>query len=155
MRKLIVLLVALLILAGYLYFSGPDKVVISEKGRVEGIVNKMRALVQDKKFWNAQLIMATSELNKIQGPSKPSSAEMRQLYHEMREAERVLDEKMKVLYSDDEQEALQLRVKADSLERAGKWKTIDDEAEQLRMKELDRLKVIIPLIQGKLSSQQK
>jgi hypothetical protein len=152
MKRIIFIVVCLAILAGYLYFSGPDNVVIGERGNVEGLVNKTRALIQGRKFWKAQFVMANEEFEKINAPQKPSSAEMQELYREMRAAERALDDKMKVLYTPEESDALQLRIKADSLDRASKWKGIDDEAEKKRMKELDRLKLIIPLIQARLGT---
>jgi hypothetical protein len=151
MKRIITILIVLLIIFGYFYFSTTDTVVIGEKGNVEGLASKLRSLVQGKKFWKAQLEMANEEFSKINLPQKPSSAEMQELYKEMRTAERALDEKMKVLFTREEDEARQLRIKADSLERSAKWKVIDDNAEQERMKELEKLKVIIPLLEGKLS----
>jgi hypothetical protein len=150
MKKALLAIIVLLILCGYLYLSVPKKIVVNENGNAKGIVDKFRALLQGDKFWNMQLSMANEELGRINAPQKPSSAEMQVLYKKMREAERALDEKMKVLYSEDEEVALQLRIKADSLERSAKWKNIDDEAESQRMKELDRLKAIIPLIENRL-----
>jgi hypothetical protein len=151
MKKIGAILVVLLVIIGYFYFSGTDKVVIGDKGNVEGLANKIKSLVQGNKFWKAQLVMANEEFSKINAPRKPSSAEMQELYREMRTAEKALDEKMRVLYTAEEMKAHELRVKADSLERAARWKTIDDNAEQERMKELDRLNVIIPILEEKLS----
>ncbi len=150
MKKVILAAVVLAILAGYLYLSNPGKVVINEKGKVEGVVNKARAFIQGSRFWHLQIVLIGEEYNRIQAPQKPSSADMQELYKKMREAERALDEKMKVLYSAGEEEALQLRIKADSLERSEKWKHIDDEAEYARMKRLEKLKKVIPVIEERL-----
>ena len=68
----------------------------------------------------------------------------------MRFISAALDEKMKPLYTLEEQEANRLRIKADSLERAGKWRVIDDAAEAERAREADRVKIIIPFIEAKL-----
>ena len=146
----ILILIGLLILAGYLFISNPDKVVVSESGKVEGLMNNGRALLQRDRFWYLQLKMATEEYDSVTAPRLPSSAEMQELYKKLREAQAALDEKMKPLYTRDEQEANRLRIKADSIERTAKWRVIDDEAEAERAKESDRIKVIIPFIQAKL-----
>ena len=138
------------VLLGYLFFSGPDAVAVNEKGKAEGILNKSRALVQGRKFWRNQLALATEEFTKINTPALPSSADMQDLYHKYREAENALNEKMKVLYSPEEQMANTFRIKADSLDRADKWRVIDDAAEAARQKEIEKLKIVIPILEGKL-----
>jgi hypothetical protein len=150
MYKAVVILIALLILCGYLYFSEPKKVVLNEKGKVEGLVNKARAMLQGEKFWKYQLTMANELFIKFNTPQLPSSAEMQSLYRKVREDQRLLDEKMKVLYTMEEQTAKTLRMKADSIELAGKWRSIDDAAEAARMQEVQKFKIIIPIIDNKL-----
>jgi hypothetical protein len=146
----IVIVFALLIFGGYAFISNPDRIVITESGRVEGLLNKARALLQRDRFWHLQLKMATEEYDKVTAPRLPSSAEMQELYKKLREAQAALDEKMKPLYTLEEQEANRLRIKADSLERTGKWRVIDDAAEAERAKESERIKIIIPVIEAKL-----
>ena len=150
MYKAVILFIALLILGGYLYFSRPEKVVLNEKGNVEGLVNKARAMLQGEKFWKYQLTMANELYIKNNTPQLPSSAEMQSLYRKVREDERLLDEKMKVLYTTEEQTAKTLRMKADSIELAGKWRSIDDASEAARMQEVQKFKIIIPIIENKL-----
>jgi hypothetical protein len=140
----------LLILSGYIYFSKPDKVVLNEKGNVKGLVNKARAILQGEKFWKYQLTLANELYIKNNTPQLPSSAEMQSLYRKVREDERLLDEKTKVLYTAEEQTAKTLRMKADSIELVGKWRSIDDAAEAARMQEVQKFKIIIPLIENKL-----
>jgi hypothetical protein len=146
----ILIIIALLILGGYIFVSNSDKVVVNEAGKVEGLMNKARALLQRDRFWHLQLKMATEEYDKVTAPRLPSSAEMQELYKKLREAQAALDEKMKPLYTLEEQEANRLRIKADSLERTGKWRVIDDAAEAERARESDRIKIIIPFIEAKL-----
>ena len=146
----ILIVIALLILGGYLFVSNPDKIVVNEAGKVEGLINKARALLQRDRFWRLQLKMATEEYDKVTAPRLPSSAEMQELYKKLREDQAALDEKMKPLYTSEEQEANRLRIKADSLERTGKWKVIDDAAEAERAIESERVKIIIPFIEAKL-----
>jgi hypothetical protein len=150
MYKAVVIFIALLILCGYIYFSKPDKVVLNEKGNVEGLVNKARALLQGDKFWKYQLILANELFIKNNTPQLPSSAEMQALYRKVREDQRLLDEKMKVLYTTEEETAKMLRMKADSIELVGKWRSIDDAAEAARMQEVQKFKIIIPIIENKL-----
>ena len=146
----ILVVIALLVFGTYAFISNPDKVVIDESGKVEGLMNKARAMLQRDRFWHLQLKMATEEYDKVTAPRLPSSAEMQELYKKVREDQAALDEKMKPLYTMEEQEANRLRIKADSLERAGKWRVIDDAAEAERAKESDRIKIIIPFIEAKL-----
>ena len=150
MYKAVLLFIALLILCGYLFISKPDTVVVNEKGSTEGLVNKARAIIQGDRFWKFQLKMATELYNKNYTPQLPSSAEMQSLYRKVREDERLLDEKMKVLYTMEEQTAKTLRMKADSIEMVGKWRSIDDAAEAARMQEVQKFKIIIPIIESKL-----
>jgi hypothetical protein len=146
----ILILIALLIFGGFVFVSNPDKVVINESGNAEGLINKVRALVQGDRFWHLQLKMATEEYDKVNAPRLPSSAEIQELYKKLREAQAALDEKMKPLYTPEEQEANRLRIKADSIERTAKWQAIDDAAEAERVRDSDKIKIIIPLIEGKL-----
>jgi hypothetical protein len=150
MYKAAVILAAIIILCGYIYLSKPDTVVINEKGRCEGLVNKARAFLQGDKFWKLQLKMANEIYSKSLTPQLPSSSEMQELYHRLIEDEKVLNEKMKGLYTPEEQMANLLRMKADSIERVGKWRLIDDAAVAETRKEADKIKLLIPIIEAKL-----
>jgi hypothetical protein len=94
--------------------------------------------------------MATELYNKNYTPQLPSSADMQSLYRKVREDQRLLDEKMRVLYSHEEQVAKDLRMKADSIEMAGKWHSIDDAAEAARVDKMERARFIIPILENKL-----
>ena len=150
MYKAILLFLVIIIFCGYIYFSNPVEVVINEKGRVEGLVNKARSAIQRDKFWKLQLKLANDLYGKIQAPQLPSSAEMQTLYRKLREDEKALDDKMNVLYTHEEQIAKKLRIEADSIERVGKWRSIDDTAEATRMKDVEKFKIIIPIIEDRL-----
>jgi hypothetical protein len=150
MYKAVAAAVVLLVLCGYLFISRPDKIVINEKGNVAGILNKSRAFIQGDRFWKDQLKLATDFYNKNNSPRLPSSAEMQALYSKVRENQLLLDEKMKVLFTSEEQLARNLREKADSLELSEKWRSIDDAAEVARVSELEKVRIIIPLIELRL-----
>jgi hypothetical protein len=151
MYRLVLIFIVLVTLGGYLYFSKPEGVVLNEKGKVEGLVNKGRALVQGNKFWKRQLTIATGIYDKDLEPHLPSSNDMQTLYNKMREYEKALDEKMKPLFTPEEQLANSLRIQADSIYRAGKWRIIDEADEAVRLKEINRFKLIIPIIRKKLN----
>lgn len=150
MYKVIVVILVLFLFCFYLFISKPGKIVINEKGKVEGIVNKTRALLQGKRFWKYQLDLATGLLNKDNSPRLPSSAEMQSIYGKLRDDEMLLFEKMKPLYTKEELTAKILRMKADSIEISGKWRTIDDAAESSLRQEKEKYQIIIPIIQEKL-----
>jgi hypothetical protein len=150
MYKATAIILTIIIFCGYIYFSKPDEVVINEKGKCEGLINKARALLQGNKFWELQLKMANDLYKKSLAPHLPSSSEMQELYHKLSEDEKALNEKMKGLYTPEEQTANMLRMKADSIERAGKWRLIDDAAVAETMKEANKFKILIPIIEAKL-----
>ena len=150
MSRVTPILAIVIILGGYLYLSKPSKVVINEKGRVEGMANKGKALVQGKAFWERQLKMA-NELFRIDTAShKPSSADIQALYQKYRAAENALNDKMKDLYTPEEQQAEMYRIKADSIIRASKWRLADERDEKTRLKETERLRATIRAIEAKL-----
>jgi len=148
--KATLILIVIITFCGYIYFSKPDKVVIDENGECEGLVNKARAFLQGDRFWKLQLKMANDIYSKSIAPKIPPSSEMQELYLKLMQDEIALNEKMKGLYSPDEQMANQLRMKADSLERSSKWHVIDDAAVAESMKEAEKFKIIIPIIEAKL-----
>jgi hypothetical protein len=94
--------------------------------------------------------MANEIYSKSLEPRLPSSSEMQELYKKLIEDEKALNEKMKGLYTSEEQTANLLRMRADSIERAGKWRLIDDAKVAETAKEADRLKILIPIIEAKL-----
>jgi hypothetical protein len=152
MYKITVVIIVIIILFGYIFFSRPDKVVINEKGKVEGLLNNGRALLQGDKFWELQLKLANDMYSKCLIPQVPSSFEMQKLYHKLAEDEKALNEKMKPLYTPEEQMANLFRMRADSLERAGKWRLIDDAAVEVTTKNAEKFKILIPIIESKLKS---
>jgi hypothetical protein len=150
MYKATAIIIVIMILCGYIYFSRPDTVVINEKGKCEGLINKARAFLQGDNFWKLQLKMANERYSKSLAPQLPSSSEMQELYHKLIEDEKALNEKMKGLYTSEEQMANLLRMKADSIERVGKWRLIDDAKVAETAEEAERFKILIPIIEAKL-----
>lgn len=155
MYKVTVLAIALLIFCGYVFVSKPDSLVVNEKGKVEGLVNKARALLQGPRFWKLQLKMANDGYNNSIAPHLPTSAEMQSLYRKLREDENALNDKMKELYTPEERVAESYRIKADSILRVGKWRKLDAVDENLRQIESEKYKLIIPIIEAKLHIEKK
>lgn len=150
MRKYVTGILILGVFAGYFYISKQDRLVINAKGRIEGLGNKLRALVQQKGFWENQLNIATGLYKKSIEPHPPSSADIQALYKKFREAENALNEKMRDLYTPEERIAEDYRIKADSILRASKWKSGDTETEAARLKETGTYKSIITAIEARL-----
>ena len=150
MYKAIAIIIVIMISCGYIYLSKPDKVVINEKGKCEGLINKARAFLQGDNFWKLQLKMAKEIYNKSLEPQLPYSSEMQELHHKLIEDEKALNEKMKGLYTTEEKMANLLRMKADSIERVGKWRLIDDAKVAEIAKEAERFKTLIPIIEAKI-----
>jgi hypothetical protein len=151
MSKVFVVLSAVIVLSGYLYFSKPGSVVIDEKGKIEGLLNKARAMVQGDHFWELQLKMAKELYNISTEPRLPSSSEMKTLYSRLRKDENALNDKMKELYTPEERMAISYRIKADSIERAAKWRLADENDEALKLKDSETYKAIISIIEAKLN----
>jgi len=151
MSKVFVVLSAVIVLSGYLYLSKPGSVVIDEKGKIEGLLNKARAMVQGDHFWELQLKMAKELYNISTEPRLPSSSEMKTLYSRLRKDENALNDKMKELYTPEERMAISYRIKADSIERAAKWRLADENDEALKLKDSETYKTIISIIEAKLN----
>ena len=151
MSKVFVVLSAVIVLGGYLFLSKPGSVVINEKGKIEGLLNKARAMVQRDHFWELQLKMANELYNISIQPHLPSSSEMKALYHKFREDEKTLNDKMKELYTPEERLANSYRIKADSIERAAKWRLADEKDEALSLKDSEKYKTIISIIEAKIN----
>ena len=152
MRKYVIALVILGLLAGYFYTSRQRKLVINDKGKIEGLGNRCRALVQRNNFWEGQLKLASDLYNKSIEPHKPSSADIQELYKKYRQAEDALNERMNDLYTPDERLAEKYRIKADSVLRAAKWRLGDEETEAARMKETASYKAIVEAIEKRIKN---
>lgn len=152
MARAKLILIVIICLCSYLYFSNPDTVVINEKGKVDGLVNKARAVLQCEKFWRYQLNRANEKHEKrLSSLSLISDEmqEMREIEKGLPEIEKILDDKMKELYTPEQQMAESLRRKADSIESAGTWRLVDEMLEKKRLKEIEDTKIIIPIIEAK------
>jgi hypothetical protein len=149
-RLRIILALILVAFAAYLYFSKPGELVVDEAGKIEGMNNNLRRLIQGKKFWRNQHTIAVGLYNESLIPHPPTSEELKELYQKMREDQNKLDKRMESLYSHDEQLANYLRTQADSLDRAAKWKLLDAADEKKRVMETEKAKNLVLVIESKL-----
>ena len=92
MTKLKWTLAILIIFCGFFYFSNPEGIVINEKGRIEGVGNKLRALFQGRMFWDLQYTLATITLRKINEPGESFSSRMQGLDKNFKEMRDSIDE---------------------------------------------------------------
>ncbi|HVN58088.1 MAG TPA: hypothetical protein VMT63_07310 [Bacteroidales bacterium] len=150
MNRTTVIAVILIIILGFLYLTRPKEIVISETGKVAGLINKGRSALQGGKFWKDQLHKASEEYNKSLVPRPPSSAELKDMYQKMREDQKALDARMSTLYSDEEKLANALRTKADSIERVAKWNSLDLQGEKEKVMATERIRKIILAIESRL-----
>lgn len=151
MKKLLYLLPFVVLLYTVIYFSNPDKVVINEKGITEGIINKIRALIQGKKFWKLQLDLTKEEYKKNLYPTESISVTLRQINQNNADIDKSMDDFMEELQTPEERMAQVLRKKADSIEREGLYRMIDESSENIRIKRIETCKTILPIIQSKLN----
>lgn len=56
------LMILLIVIPHYLYFSSPGWVVVNKNGEIYGLANKARAALQGKKFWRDQLHEVRQEI---------------------------------------------------------------------------------------------
>ena len=150
MRRIIILLVILGLLFCYFNFTGPGEIVINESGTVKGLINKGRSALQGERFWKSQLKIATAIYDSSRLPHPPSSTELKDMYQRMREDQRALDSRMSSLYTRDEQMANALRIKADSIERASRWNTLDEEDYKARIKSAESIEKKVKAIESRL-----
>lgn len=139
-----------IILCSYLYFTNPDGVVINEEGKIEGLFNKGRANLQIGTFWKLQLERSNKKYNENLSPSEPMSSMMEEVDQKVREINKEVDDKTKEFYTTEEQIAQSLRREADRIEKEGTYRMIDEINEKNRRQEIDKFKIIIPIIVARL-----
>ncbi len=50
----------------YMYFSLPNKIVIDNKGNIDGLINEIRASMQGKEFWKTPYVETIKEESQFQ-----------------------------------------------------------------------------------------
>lgn len=138
------------ILIAYLYFSSPNRLVVDEKGNIDGITNSFRSVLQGDAFWISQLAEAKRNLQElIDQPRKDqeikrevarikaeSDADMEKLYLEMPE----------LRPTQAEMEARALRDRADQIEDNETKKML----EAWRQEDIRTTEAVIILVSAKV-----
>lgn len=137
--------------------SHPQKLVVSDNGEIEGIMNRGRALIQGKGFWAGQLNSAQMELKaEIKRPEREAARE-RELYESNLAVEKSLrdyDEKAYRIYperrpSRAQRHAAELRDTADRIEKAENSAFVNRLLEEGRQKRISALQRIIAITQAR------
>lgn len=138
--------IAIAVVFLFLYFSSPGKVVVDEQGKVSGLINNARSLVQGPSFWEDQLLEVNSELDwHLKEPQRQA-----ELQRELENMSREFDRSMEEFYreypdmepSAAERQAEALRERADQIEQD----ELDRQLERLRLERIAELRNILPLI---------
>src|SRR4030067_1150041 len=61
-KVFLALMILLIVVLHYLYFSSPGRVVVNKNGEIYGLTNKAREALQGKKFWRDQLDEVRQEI---------------------------------------------------------------------------------------------
>jgi hypothetical protein len=144
----------------YLNFSSPGKLIIGVDGKINGMQNTLRELLQGKAFWEDQHKQANQSLQyKYDEPANDAKhqAELDQMINE---AVRDTDKLMEDIYQDYpstrpsvvEQQAKALRERADEIERQDERRRYEQYVEERRLERIIELKAIIAIIVVKLNT---
>ena len=113
--------IGLLISAVFLFlrFNSPDSVVVSEKGEIDGMVNRLREKVQGKRFWRSQLNQIDESIAFASGFSDRVEKMRREARESMAPIHDEVNREMEDFYRDNPQFRPSIREQqAQQLERA-------------------------------------
>ncbi len=150
MRKVTGLIIFILLLFTYLYFSNPEIVVVKKDSKIEGFVNNLRAMVQRDIFWKHQLLLAKKKYSANLAPQESMFSEFREIDQEIRKSKKTANESLKEFVSPEQYKAILLRDEADRIEELGEYRQIDDMNEIERLQNLEECRLVLPIIEAKL-----
>lgn len=144
------LTVGLLACIGYLYFSGPSRLVISSDLEITGSTNLAREALQGERFWKEQRAFARRQLDRLQTQPQKDRENRQQDARDDAELRRALEttyrENPESRPSTSTVQAERLRKKADRIEAD----ELDRSLEAARIKRIDHLERIITFIDAKV-----
>ena len=140
-------------LPAYLYFSSPGRVVVNELGEIEGRLNKARAFLQGKAFWQDQLAEVTTEIRRQENLPKERAELWAIMTEALAQAHRKVAESMQETYrehphlqpSPAKQAAERMRQEADRIEQAEALLLLTQKCRE-RIAELKR---VLPLVKAR------
>lgn len=140
--KIKITVAALALATAYVGFSSPGKVVIDEQGRIKGLMNEAREVLQGRNFWEDQARFVRNELDwELGEPARKAKfeREVRQLDAEVNRDMRELYQKFPEMRpTPAERQAEALRDRADAIETA----QIERELEFMRRERIGELRKI-------------
>lgn len=139
----------------YLLFSSPGKVVVNQSAEVSGLLNRLRAGLQGKRFWNDQLSCGEAEIKVLQAfpalmeeTQKGLDQTKKEIDQIVAKADRAMDEfyrthpNVKPPAEPKQTEAAALRQRADDLDAA----QVTQFLYEIRVQRIEELKSILPII---------
>jgi len=151
MRKVTIIVILLLLLFTYLYFSNSDEVVVKKDATIEGFVNNLRAIVQRGTFWEHQLLLTKKKYADNLVPKESLFSKSREIDQQSRETQKNVNESIREFVSPEQYAAILLRDKADSIEKVGVYREIDEFTEKKRIETIEECKIVIQIIKTKLN----
>lgn len=142
------IIAVIIILCSYLYFTNPDS--ITREGKVEGLCNIGRSILQGDRFWKLQLKGAKEKYNKSLSPGESMSSRMQDIDQIMSEVHKDTDDNSNGTYTPEKVMATSLRRKADSIEKVVNYREIDEWTEKVRLKTIKDWEMKITIIEAKL-----
>lgn len=145
----LILMIPLIVVVHYLYFSSPGWVVVNKNGGIYGLTNKARAALQGKKFWRDQLFEVKQEIRWEEFGILRRAANDRILEKIGRDTNR----EMEIFYrrypqvrsSKAERQTEALRGQFDQF----KWTKFHPFLQEMRQKRFQELRMILPVVQSK------
>jgi len=138
---------AAILLFAYLFFSTPGEVIVEGTGRIDGLANKAREILQGTRFWGNQLQEVESAISwQLSSPERQKEFES-----SLREVDRYLEEFHKqfpqLRPTPEERQIQALRDRADELESA----QTDRLLENFRLERISELRAIYRMIEAKVA----
>lgn len=140
--KLKIIIAALALAMAYVGFSSPGKVVLDERGRIKGLMNEAREVLQGRNFWKDQARFVQKELDwELGEPARKAKFE-----REVQQLDAEVNRDMRELYQKSpemrptpaERQAEALRDRADAIEMA----QVERELEIMRRERIGELRKI-------------
>jgi hypothetical protein len=148
-KVFLALIISLIVVLNYFYFSSPGRVVVNKNGEIYGLTNKAREALQGKKFWRDQLDEVRQEIEWEEFGILRKAANDRILEKigrdTYREIEKYYRRYPQIRSSKAERQAEAIRGQFAHI----KWIKFNPIFEEMRQKRFKELDMILPVVQSK------
>jgi len=148
-KVFLALMILLIVVLHYLYFSSPGRVVVNKNGEIYGLTNKAREALQGKKFWRDQLDEVRQEIQWEEFGILRKAANDRTLEKIGRDTNREMEKYYRrypqIRSSKAERQAEGMRGQFDHI----RWIRFNPVFEEIRQKRFQELDMILPVVQSK------